>query len=65
MPTAPEIEKFITSPLFRTISTIQSGNTHKIMEEAHKKAHGMIANNDTYKALLLLLAAGSLAVNEI
>ena len=64
MPTAPEIEKFINSPLFRTISTTHSGNTHKIMEESHKKAHGMIANNDTYKALILLLAAGSLTANE-
>jgi flavin reductase (DIM6/NTAB) family NADH-FMN oxidoreductase RutF len=60
MPTAPEIEKFLNSPLFRTISTIQSGNIHKIVEEAHKKAHGMIANNDTYKALILLLAASRL-----
>jgi flavin reductase (DIM6/NTAB) family NADH-FMN oxidoreductase RutF len=64
MPTAPEIEKFLNSPLFRTISTIHSGNTYKIQEEAHKKAHGMIANNDTYKALILLLAASRLAVNE-
>jgi len=61
MPTAPEIEKYIVSPVFRTISTKNSGNTFKILEEAHKKAHSLIAGNETYEALLLLMAAGSLA----
>ena len=64
MPTSPEIEKILNTPLLRTITTIHSGNIYKIVEEAHKKAHGMIANNDTYKALLLLLAVYSLVVKE-
>lgn len=64
MPTAPEIKKYSTSPVFRTISTKFSESIPKIVEEAHKLAHTMIAGNQTFEALLLLLAASNLAVND-
>ena len=64
-PTAPEIEKYFTSADFRTISATHSGNVEKIMEEAHKLAHSMIAGNEIHKALLLLLAANNLKKNEL
>jgi len=57
MPTAPEIEKYIISPIFRTISTKYSDSREKIVEEAHKLAHGMIAANELHEAILLLMAA--------
>jgi flavin reductase (DIM6/NTAB) family NADH-FMN oxidoreductase RutF len=64
MPSAPEIEKYNTSPVFRTLSTKCSGNIPKILEEAHKLAHSMIAGSQTYEALLLLLAVSNLALND-
>lgn len=64
-PAAPEIEKYMTSPVFRTISTKHSGNTEKIVDEAHKLAHAMIGENELREALLLLLAAESLNVREL
>jgi len=64
-PTAPEIEKFISSQEFRSIQTKHSGNTDKIKEEAHKLAHAMIIDNDTKEALLLLLATNSLFVRDL
>ena len=63
MPTAPEIEKYATSQAFRTLMTQHSGNTDKFMEEAHKRAHTLIAGNEIHEALLLLMAANNLAVN--
>lgn len=63
-PTAPEIEKFLSSPLFRTISTKYSGNIDKMTEEAHKLAHAMISANEIKDALLLLLAASSLDIRD-
>jgi hypothetical protein len=44
---------------------MHSGKVGKILEEAHKLAHSMIAGNEIYGALLLLLAAGNLANNEM
>ena len=38
--------------------------TLKITEEAHKRAHKLIAGNEIQEALLLLLVANNLAVNE-
>jgi flavin reductase (DIM6/NTAB) family NADH-FMN oxidoreductase RutF len=64
-PTAPEIEKFLSSPLFRTISTKYSGNIDKMTEEAHKLAHAMISINELKEALLLLMAASSLDVRDL
>lgn len=63
-PIAPEIEKFLLTPFFRTISTKNSGNLDKITEEAHKLAHAMILVNELKDALLLLLAASSLDVRD-
>ena len=65
MPTVPEITKYINSPVFRTISTRQSGKPEKIEEEAHKLAHGMIAVNEMHEALLLLLAADNIDATEL
>jgi len=65
MPTAPEIEKYIVSPVFRTISTKYSDSPEKISEEAHKIAHGMIAVNEIHEALLLLLAASHQATKNL
>lgn len=59
-PTAHEIEKFLSSPIFRTISTKYSGNTEKITEQVHNLAHSMISNNEIKQALLFLLGANSL-----
>ncbi len=64
-PTAPEIEKYFTSADFRKISSTHSGNAGKILEEAHKLAHTMIAGNEIFKALLLLLAVSNLANTEM
>lgn len=57
MPTAPEISKYIMSPVFRTISTKYSNKAEKIVEEAHKLAHAMIVANELREAILLLMAA--------
>jgi len=65
IPSAPEIEKYIASPGFRKISAMHDRNTEKIIEEAHKTAHGLIARNELYEALLLLLAANSLAFKDL
>ncbi|MFA5971149.1 MAG: flavin reductase family protein [Lentimicrobiaceae bacterium] len=65
MPTAPEIKKFIVSPVFRTFITKNSDNTPKIQDEAHKLAHTMIAGDQIYEALLLLLAVNDLSVNDL
>jgi flavin reductase (DIM6/NTAB) family NADH-FMN oxidoreductase RutF len=65
MPTAPEIEKYLLSPVFRTISTKYSESTEKFLEEAHKLAHGLIAANELQEALLLLLAASRGATNDL
>lgn len=65
MPTAPEIEKYLLSPVFRTISTKYSESTEKIAEEAHKLAHGLIAANELHEALLLLLASSNRAANDL
>jgi flavin reductase (DIM6/NTAB) family NADH-FMN oxidoreductase RutF len=65
MPTAPEIEKFKTSPVFRTISTKNSGSRDKIIEETHKLAHAMLGVNELQEALLLLLAASSLDNRDV
>lgn len=59
MPTAPEIKKYLLSPVFRTILTKYSDKPEKIMEEAHKLAHGLIVANELKEAILLLLAASS------
>jgi flavin reductase (DIM6/NTAB) family NADH-FMN oxidoreductase RutF len=64
-PTAPEIRKYATSTVFRTISTTHSGNIEKIVDEAHKQAHSMIASNDVYNALLLLLTANNIVMDEL
>lgn len=64
-PTAHEIEKFISTPKFRTISTQHSGNIEKIMEEAHKLAHVMISDNEIKEAALLLLAASSMDIRDL
>jgi flavin reductase (DIM6/NTAB) family NADH-FMN oxidoreductase RutF len=64
-PTAHEIEKFISSPVFRTLTSKYSGNIEKVTEEAHKLAHAMISVNETKQALLLLLASSSLAVRDL
>jgi hypothetical protein len=64
MPTYPEIEKYLLSPVFRTISTKYSDSTEKISEEAHKLAHGLISANELQEALLLLLAASIRASND-
>jgi flavin reductase (DIM6/NTAB) family NADH-FMN oxidoreductase RutF len=64
-PTAPEIEKFISSPVFKKISSKHSGNIEKISEEAHRLAHSMIVVNELKEALLLLLAASSLYVRDL
>ena len=63
LPVAPEIEKYMVSPVFRTLSTKYSENTEKMVEEAHKLAQGMIAANEMHEALLLLLAASLNAAN--
>jgi flavin reductase (DIM6/NTAB) family NADH-FMN oxidoreductase RutF len=65
MPTALEIEKYILSPVFRTISTKYSDNTEKISEEAHKLAHGLITANELQEALLLLLASSMRASGDL
>jgi flavin reductase (DIM6/NTAB) family NADH-FMN oxidoreductase RutF len=57
MPTAPEINKYLLSPVFRTILTKYSDKTEKILEEAHKLAHAMIVANELREAILLLMAA--------
>jgi hypothetical protein len=57
MPTAPEINKYLLSPVFRTILTKYSDKTEKIIEEAHKLAHAMIVANELREAILLLMAA--------
>jgi hypothetical protein len=64
MPTAPEINKYLLSPVFRTISTKYSDKTEKIIEEAHKLAHAMIASNELREAILLLLAASKKASDD-
>lgn len=64
-PTAPEIEKFLSSPVFRTLSTKYSGNVNKMTEESHKLAHEMISVNELKEALLLLLASSSLDVSDL
>jgi len=64
-PSAPEIEKFLSSTVFRTITTKYSGNIEKITEEAHKIAHAMISVNELKEALVLLLAASSLDVRNL
>jgi flavin reductase (DIM6/NTAB) family NADH-FMN oxidoreductase RutF len=64
-PTAPEIERFLSSPVFRTITTKNPGNINKITEESHKLAHAMISNNELKESLLLLLAASSLDVRDL
>lgn len=64
-PTAHEIEKFISSPKFRAITTKHSGNIEKITEEAHKLAHAMINNNEIKEAALLLLAASTMNIRDL
>lgn len=64
-PTAHEIEKFISSPVFRNISTKHNSNIEKIIDETHKLAHSMIVVNELKQALLLLLAASSLDVRDL
>ena len=64
-PTAHEIEKFIASPVFRSITAKNSGNIEKITEEAHKHAHTLISKNETREALLLLLAASSMDIRDL
>jgi flavin reductase (DIM6/NTAB) family NADH-FMN oxidoreductase RutF len=64
-PSAPEIEKYITSTGFRKIVAKHDSNVEKITEEAHKLAHGLIGRNELYEALLLLLAANSLAISDL
>jgi len=64
-PSAPEIEKFTSSAVFRAITTKYSGNLEKITEEAHKLAHSMIGVNEIKQALLLLLAASRLDVRDL
>jgi len=65
MPIAPEIEKYLVSPVFRTISTKYSDSKEKIVEEAHKLAHGMIAANELNEAILLLIAASVHSAREL
>ena len=65
VPTAHEIEKFVASPVFRTITAKYSGNMEKITEEAHKQAHAMISNNETKEAILLLLAVSSMVIRDL
>jgi len=64
-PTAHEIEKFISSPVFRNISTKHNSNIERIIDETHKLAHSMIVVNELKQALLLLLAASSLDVRDL
>jgi flavin reductase (DIM6/NTAB) family NADH-FMN oxidoreductase RutF len=64
-PTAPEIEKYISSPVFRTISTKYSSHSDKIIEEVHKQAHAMIGNNEIKEALLALLAAENMNIRDL
>jgi len=65
MPSAPEIEKYFISPVFRTILAKHSGRKERIIEEAHKLAHSMISVNEIREALLLLLAANSQDVIDL
>jgi flavin reductase (DIM6/NTAB) family NADH-FMN oxidoreductase RutF len=65
MPVAPEIEKYVASPVFRTIVAKHIGYTEKIVEEAHKLAHSMISVNELHDALLLLLAVSKLEVTDL
>jgi flavin reductase (DIM6/NTAB) family NADH-FMN oxidoreductase RutF len=65
MPTAPEISKYSTSPLFRTLSTKNSGNAIMMVEETHKKAHNLIAQNQITEALVLLLSVNQLINNDL
>ncbi len=65
MPKAPEIEKYLDSAVFRTISAKNSGKTVKIVEEAHKLAHKLILQNEVNEALLMLLAASSLEISDL
>lgn len=65
MPAAPEIEKYVSSPVFRTIALKYTGRAEKIIEEAHKLAHGMISVNEVHEALLLLLAVNTLNINDL
>jgi len=64
-PSAPEITKYLNSPVFRTISSKYNDNTVKIAEEAHKLAHSMIVSNEVGEALLLLLAASKINVSDL
>jgi hypothetical protein len=63
-PTAIEIENFKRSARFRKISVNKSGAIHKVIEESHKVAHSLIADNLIFEALLLLLAADSLLMAD-
>jgi flavin reductase (DIM6/NTAB) family NADH-FMN oxidoreductase RutF len=65
LPKVPEIEKYIVSPVFRTLATRYSDSRERIVEESHKLAHGMIAANELQEALLLLLAASLFSAKEL
>jgi len=64
-PTAHEVEKFMSTLVFRTITTKYGSNIEKITEEAHKLAHTMIGKTETKQALILLLAASTLDVRDL
>jgi len=64
-PTAPEIRKYILSPVYRSISTKYSGHNKRIAEELHKLAHTMIGNNEIREALVVLLAAAGLEIRDL
>jgi len=61
MPSAPEVEKYVGSSVFRSLLVKCGGNRNKAFEEAHKIAQTMITANELNEALLLLLAAETLA----
>lgn len=60
MPSAPEIQKYLASALFRKISAENGGVYEKIIEAGHKAAHSLIADGEVAEALILLLAMASL-----
>jgi len=58
-PSAPEIEKYKSSSVFRKILTENSNHQANMIGESHKLAHSMIAKNEISEALLLLLSCSS------
>ncbi len=65
MPTAVEIENYMGAQKFRKISVDVSADTGKLTEETHKEAHRLLAENNKYEALILLLAADSLLMADL